>query len=105
MHSNFGSHSFCVLFWLLHVWRYQPEQSTGAYEMANTQDETEMAESYNEGKSDMLPQPEDHFTIKNLLFPSNTEPSPLSGFAVSICASILGETLGHTHIAKSQLYK
>ncbi|XP_053176991.1 high affinity cationic amino acid transporter 1-like [Scomber japonicus] len=75
----------CVL-----VLRYQPELSSAAYEMANTQDEPEIGESYNEGKIDMLPQPEDHFTMKNLLFPSNTEPSPLSGFAVSICTSILG---------------
>ncbi|XP_067451325.1 high affinity cationic amino acid transporter 1-like isoform X1 [Thunnus thynnus] len=74
----------CVL-----VLRYQPEQSIAAYEMANTQDEPE-PESFNEGKIDMLPQPEDRFTIKNLLFPSNTDPSPLSGFAVNICTSILG---------------
>lgn len=59
--------------------------------MANTQDESELAESYNEGNIDMLPQPEDRFTIKNLLFPSNTEPSALSGFAVNICTSVLGE--------------
>lgn len=72
----------CVL-----VLRYQPEQPSAAYEMANTQDEPEMAESYN---IDILPQPEDRFTIKNLFFPSNTEPSPLSGFTVNICTSILG---------------
>ncbi|GAA6232739.1 high affinity cationic amino acid transporter 1-like [Lates japonicus] len=75
----------CVL-----VLRYQPEQPSAAYEMANTQDEAEIAESYNEGNTDMLPQPDDRFTIKNLFFPSNTEPSPLSGFAVNICTSILG---------------
>lgn len=75
----------CVL-----VLRYQPEQPSAAYEMANTQEEAEMTESYNEGNTDMLPQPEDHFTVKNLLFPSNTEPSPLSGFAVNICTSVLG---------------
>ncbi|XP_076591870.1 high affinity cationic amino acid transporter 1-like [Chaetodon auriga] len=75
----------CVL-----VLRYQPENPRGAYEMANTQDEPEIADSYNEGNIDMLPQPEDHFTVKNLLYPSNTEPSPLSGFAVNICTSVLG---------------
>ncbi|XP_065816167.1 high affinity cationic amino acid transporter 1 isoform X2 [Labrus bergylta] len=74
----------CVL-----VLRYQPEQPRAAYEMANTQDDPE-TESFNEGKMDMLPQPDDHFTIKNLLSPSNTEPSPLSGFAVNICTSIIG---------------
>ncbi|XP_031719361.1 high affinity cationic amino acid transporter 1-like isoform X1 [Anarrhichthys ocellatus] len=73
----------CVL-----VLRYQPEQPSVAYEMANTQDEPEMAD--NEGNIDILPQPDDCFTVKNLLFPSNTEPSPLSGFAVNICTSILG---------------
>ncbi|XP_059187084.1 high affinity cationic amino acid transporter 1-like [Centropristis striata] len=75
----------CVL-----VLRYQPEQPSAAYEMANTQDESELAESYNEGNIDMLPQPEDRFTIKNLLCPTNIEPSPLSGFAVNISTSILG---------------
>uniref|UniRef100_A0A3B4WW69 Solute carrier family 7 member 1 n=1 Tax=Seriola lalandi dorsalis TaxID=1841481 RepID=A0A3B4WW69_SERLL len=75
----------CVL-----VLRYQPEQPNVAYEMANTQDEPEIVETYSEGNADMLPQPEDRFTLKNLLFPSNTEPSPLSGFAVNICTSILG---------------
>lgn len=74
---------------LCFVCRYQPEQPSGAYEMANTQDESEMADS--EGNSDMLPQPEDRFTIKNLLSPANSEPSALSGFAVNICTSILGE--------------
>ncbi|XP_069017590.1 high affinity cationic amino acid transporter 1-like [Embiotoca jacksoni] len=75
----------CVL-----VLRYQPEQPNMAYEMANTQDEPDIAESYNEGSIDILPQPDDRFTVKNLLCPSNTEPSPLSGFAVNICTSILG---------------
>uniref|UniRef100_A0A8C4IIX0 Cationic amino acid transporter C-terminal domain-containing protein n=1 Tax=Dicentrarchus labrax TaxID=13489 RepID=A0A8C4IIX0_DICLA len=75
----------CVL-----VLRYQPEHPSMAYEMANTQEEPENPESYNEGSIDMLPQPEDRFTIKNLLYPSNTEPSALSGFAVNICTSILG---------------
>ncbi|KAM6931572.1 high affinity cationic amino acid transporter 1-like isoform 2-T4 [Lycodopsis pacificus] len=73
----------CVL-----VLRYQPEQPSVAYEMANTQDEPEMADS--KGNIDILPQPDDRFTVNNLLFPSNTEPSPLSGFAVNICTSILG---------------
>ncbi|CAJ1065123.1 high affinity cationic amino acid transporter 1-like [Xyrichtys novacula] len=75
----------CVL-----VLRYQPEQPSAVYEMANTQDDSEQAESFSEGKMDMLPQPDDHFTLKNLFMPSNTEPSPLSGFAVNICTSIIG---------------
>ena len=101
MHSSFRSHEVSLTgFDCFAIRRYQPEQSIAAYEMANTQDEPE-PESYNEGKIDMLPQPEDRFTIKNLLFPSNTDPSPLSGFAVNICTSILGET--HTHIAQRKL--
>ncbi|KAL7400436.1 hypothetical protein ABVT39_012307 [Epinephelus coioides] len=75
----------CVL-----VLRYQPEQPSLAYEMANTQDEPELAETDNEGNIDILPQPEDRCTIKNLLFPANTVPSPLSGFAVNICTSVIG---------------
>ncbi|KAM9358959.1 high affinity cationic amino acid transporter 1-like [Symphorus nematophorus] len=75
----------CVL-----VLRYQPEQISGAYEMANTQDDPDIAESFNEGNIDIIPQPEDRFTLKNLLSPANTEPSPLSGFAVNICTSVLG---------------
>lgn len=75
----------CVL-----VLRYQPEQPSLAYEMANTQDEPELAETDNEGNIDILPQPEDRCTIKNLLFPANTVPSPLSGFVVNICTSVIG---------------
>ncbi|XP_043974675.1 high affinity cationic amino acid transporter 1-like isoform X1 [Gambusia affinis] len=71
----------CVL-----ILRYQPEQLSTAYEMANTQDEPE---SYSEGNSDVFPQPEDTVSIKNLLSPSNPEPSPLSGRTVNICTSIL----------------
>ncbi|XP_056297414.1 high affinity cationic amino acid transporter 1-like [Pseudoliparis swirei] len=73
----------CVL-----VLRYQPDQPSVAYKMANTQDEPEMA--FNEENIEILPQPDDRFTIRNLLFPSNTEPSPLSGFTVNICTSIMG---------------
>uniref|UniRef100_A0AAQ4RG67 Cationic amino acid transporter C-terminal domain-containing protein n=1 Tax=Gasterosteus aculeatus aculeatus TaxID=481459 RepID=A0AAQ4RG67_GASAC len=75
----------CVL-----VLRYQPEQPSVAYEMANTQDRTEMAETCNEGNIHILPQPDDRFTIRNLLWPSNSEPSPLSGFSVNICTSVIG---------------
>ncbi|XP_071780830.2 high affinity cationic amino acid transporter 1 [Centroberyx gerrardi] len=75
----------CVL-----VLRYQPEQPSMAYEMANTQDEPDIAEPFNEGTVGFLPEPDDEFTIKNLLSPQNTEPSPLSGFTVNICTSTLG---------------
>ncbi|XP_056138922.1 high affinity cationic amino acid transporter 1-like isoform X2 [Lampris incognitus] len=75
----------CVL-----VLRYQTEQPSMAYEMARTQDEPELSESLNEGTAGFLPEPEDQLSMKNLLFPSNTEPSPRSGFIVNICTSILG---------------
>uniref|UniRef100_A0AAQ5YI65 Cationic amino acid transporter C-terminal domain-containing protein n=1 Tax=Amphiprion ocellaris TaxID=80972 RepID=A0AAQ5YI65_AMPOC len=55
----------CVL-----VLRYQPEQPSLMYQMANTQDDGE-------------------FSFKTLLFPDNPEPSTLSGFSVNICASAL----------------
>ncbi|CAG6000023.1 unnamed protein product [Menidia menidia] len=76
----------CVL-----VLRYQPEQLRRTYEMANTQDEPDITDSYSEGNNGILPQPDDHFTIRNLFFPSNTEPSALSGLSVNICTSLLGE--------------
>ncbi|XP_015246886.1 PREDICTED: high affinity cationic amino acid transporter 1-like [Cyprinodon variegatus] len=75
----------CVL-----VLRYQPEQLSTAYEMANTQDDADISESYIEGNSDISPQSEDTASIKNLLSPSNPEPSPMSGRTVNICTSILG---------------
>ncbi|KAM9734181.1 high affinity cationic amino acid transporter 1-like isoform 2-T5 [Menidia menidia] len=75
----------CVL-----VLRYQPEQLRRTYEMANTQDEPDITDSYSEGNNGILPQPDDHFTIRNLFFPSNTEPSALSGLSVNICTSLLG---------------
>lgn len=57
--------------------------------MTIAHDETESAD--NMGNVDMLPQPDDHATLKNLIFPLNTEPSPLTGFAVKICTGVLGE--------------
>lgn len=86
-HLLFVKH-FMYLTHLFVIWRYQPEQSFEAYEMANTQEDPEIPESYN---VDILPPPEDRFTIKTLLYPLNTEPSPQSGTAVNICTSVLGE--------------
>ncbi|KAM6946083.1 high affinity cationic amino acid transporter 1-like [Aplochiton taeniatus] len=70
----------CVL-----VLRYQPEQPSMAYQMANVQEEADLTESLG-----MLPEAEECFSIRNMLFPSNTEPSTLSGFTVNICTSTLG---------------
>ncbi|XP_037534226.1 high affinity cationic amino acid transporter 1 [Nematolebias whitei] len=75
----------CVL-----VLRYQPVQPSRAYEMANIQDSPDNAESYSEGNSDILPPSEHQFSIKNLVSPSSSEPSPLSGRVVNICTSVLG---------------
>lgn len=53
-----------------------------------TQEELGMTDSYNE---DILPPPEELFTLRNLFVPSCTEPSPQSGCVVSACTCVLGE--------------
>lgn len=73
-------------------YRYQSEQPSMAYQMASTQDEPELVESFNEGSIEILPGAEERFSVKNLLFPENTDPSQLSGFTVNICTSTLGQT-------------
>lgn len=73
----------CVL-----VLRYQPEQPSMVYEMANTQEEADGAESMTEGTIDILPS--ENLSLRNLLFPPNHEPSQRSGSAVNICTSLLG---------------
>ncbi|XP_041114667.1 high affinity cationic amino acid transporter 1-like isoform X1 [Polyodon spathula] len=77
----------CVL-----VLRYQPDQPSLAYQMANTTDESELNESVSNSDSQLgfLPEEEEKCTLKTLLFPQNPNPSRLSGFAVNICASVLG---------------
>lgn len=75
----------CVL-----VLRYQPEQPSLVYQMANTQDEGELSDGISVPSMGMLPGMEEKFSVKTLLFPDNSEPSTLSGFSVNICASVLG---------------
>ncbi|XP_041128046.1 high affinity cationic amino acid transporter 1-like isoform X1 [Polyodon spathula] len=77
----------CVL-----VLRYQPDQPSVAYQMANTTDESELNESVSNSDSQLgfLPEEDEKCTLKTLLFPQNPNPSRLSGFAVNICASVLG---------------
>ncbi|RXN00165.1 High affinity cationic amino acid transporter 1 [Acipenser ruthenus] len=77
----------CVL-----VLRYQPDQPSLAYQMANTTDESELNESVSNSDSQLgfLPEEDAKCTLKTLLFPKNPNPSRLSGFAVNICASVLG---------------
>ncbi|KAJ8280108.1 hypothetical protein GJAV_G00050630 [Gymnothorax javanicus] len=75
----------CVL-----VLRYQPEQPNSVYQMANTQDESEMNESVSARSADILSDVEEHLTIRVVLAPSNREPSAMSGFIVNVCTSLLG---------------
>ncbi|XP_058483010.1 high affinity cationic amino acid transporter 1 [Solea solea] len=75
----------CVL-----VLRYQPEQPTVVYEMANSKEEAEMSDDISVPSVGMLPGLEERFSFKMLLFPDNPEPSSLSGFFVNICASVMG---------------
>ncbi|KAK1168080.1 high affinity cationic amino acid transporter 1-like isoform X1 [Acipenser oxyrinchus oxyrinchus] len=77
----------CVL-----VLRYQPDQPSLAYQMANTTDESELNESVSNSDSQLgfIPEEDEKCTLKTLLFPKNRNPSRLSGFAVNICASVLG---------------
>ena len=71
--------------------RYQPEQPSRAYEAANTQDDMDGLDPQGEVSEGFLPRTEERFTLRNLLFPTNTEPTALSGFSVNICTSTLGE--------------
>ncbi|XP_028838330.1 high affinity cationic amino acid transporter 1 isoform X1 [Denticeps clupeoides] len=75
----------CVL-----VLRYQTEQPSVVYQMASTQEEQDLTESIAAPSISILPGVEERFSLQNLLFPDNTEPSNLSGFIVNICASLLG---------------
>ncbi|KAM8897499.1 high affinity cationic amino acid transporter 1 isoform 1-T2 [Spinachia spinachia] len=75
----------CVL-----VLRYQPEQPSQMYEMANTHEEVELSDSIRVPSMGILPGVEERFSFKTLLFPSHPEPSILSGFSVNICASLMG---------------
>ncbi|XP_059395489.1 high affinity cationic amino acid transporter 1-like isoform X1 [Carassius carassius] len=75
----------CVL-----VLRYQPEQFSQTYHMANTQEEMEMSETISTPSMGILPGIEERFSFKTLIFPDITEPSNLSGFAVNVCVSLLG---------------
>ncbi|KAL7832016.1 hypothetical protein AOLI_G00295640 [Acnodon oligacanthus] len=76
----------CVL-----VLRYQPEQPSVnvQYQIANSQEEAE-PDSISESSSRCLSGAQDSWTLKNLFFPKNTEPSCLSGFTVNVCTSLMG---------------
>nr|XP_046265761.1 high affinity cationic amino acid transporter 1 isoform X1 [Scatophagus argus] len=75
----------CVL-----VLRYQPEQPSMVYHMANTQEEVELSDGISVPSMGILPGVEERFSFKTLLFPDNPQPSTLSGFTVNICAFAIG---------------
>lgn len=71
--------------------RYQPEQPSLVYQMANTQEEVEQSDNISTPSMGILPGVEERLSFNTLLFPNNPEPSALSGFTVNICASLIGE--------------
>ncbi|XP_028976795.1 high affinity cationic amino acid transporter 1 isoform X2 [Esox lucius] len=76
----------CVL-----VLRYQPEHpSSLAYQMASTQEEAELSDGISTPSMDILPGVKEHFSLKTVLFPDNSEPSVLSGFTVNMAVSLMG---------------
>eukprot|EP00063_Salmo_salar_P079029 XP_014053864.1 PREDICTED: high affinity cationic amino acid transporter 1-like [Salmo salar] len=76
----------CVL-----VLRYQPEHpSSSAYQMASTVEEMELSDGISAPSMGILPGVKEHFSLKTVLFPVNTEPSALSGFTVNITVSLMG---------------
>lgn len=83
-------HAFMFMYVCVFL-RYQPDQPSLAYQMANTQEEMELTESIGAPSMGILPGVEERFRLKTLLFPENTEPSHISGFSVNVCTSILGK--------------
>uniref|UniRef100_A0A7N6AUV3 Cationic amino acid transporter C-terminal domain-containing protein n=1 Tax=Anabas testudineus TaxID=64144 RepID=A0A7N6AUV3_ANATE len=75
----------CVL-----VLRYQPDQPSLVYHIANTQEEVELADGISVPSMGILPGVEERFSFRTVLFPQNPEPSTLSGSTVNICASAMG---------------
>ncbi|CAM4362556.1 high affinity cationic amino acid transporter 1 isoform X1 [Lepidochelys kempii] len=77
----------CVL-----VLRYQPEQPNLAYQMASTTEEPDTNESAStsESQAAFLPEEEEKYSIKGILFPPNSDPSRLSGLVVNISSCIIG---------------
>lgn len=83
-----------VLFWFCFPSpRYQPEQPNLAYQMASTTEEPDTNESAStsESQAAFLPEEEEKYSIKGILFPPNSDPSRLSGLVVNISSCIIGE--------------
>lgn len=70
--------------------RYQPDQPSVVYHIANTQEEVELSDGISVPSMGILPGVEERFSVKTLLFPQNPEPSILSGSTVNVCASAMG---------------
>ncbi|XP_038839253.1 high affinity cationic amino acid transporter 1-like isoform X2 [Salvelinus namaycush] len=71
--------------------RYQPEHpSSSAYQMASTVEEMELSDGISAPSMGILPGVKEHFSLKTVLFPDNTEPSALSGYTVNITVSLMG---------------
>ncbi|XP_068123126.1 high affinity cationic amino acid transporter 1 [Hyperolius riggenbachi] len=76
----------CVL-----VLRYQPEQPNLAYQMASTNDDTDIInESVSTSESQAGFLGDEKFTFKSLLYPTNPEPTRLSGSIVNYSAGFIG---------------
>ncbi|XP_023681892.1 high affinity cationic amino acid transporter 1-like [Paramormyrops kingsleyae] len=75
----------CVL-----VLRYQREQPSLVYHMANTQDEGDLSEASSRASSGFPSSAEESLSVRVLVFPKNQEPSHTSGLVVNICAGLLG---------------
>lgn len=82
---------------VLNFARYQPEQPSATYQMANTQEE-ELSDGISAPSMDILPGMEERLSFQTVLFPDNPEPSTLSGFTVNVCASVLGEESQQTPV-------
>ncbi|KAM9332079.1 high affinity cationic amino acid transporter 1 [Pholidichthys leucotaenia] len=75
----------CVL-----VLRYQPEQLSVDYHMANTQEEAEASDRISSHSVGILPDVDQRITFKTVMFPDNIEPSQMSGFTVNVCVPVMG---------------
>uniref|UniRef100_A0A8C6PPK2 Solute carrier family 7 member 1 n=1 Tax=Nothobranchius furzeri TaxID=105023 RepID=A0A8C6PPK2_NOTFU len=72
------------------VLRYQPEHPSMVYHMANSHEEADLVDGISVPSMGILPGVEERFSFSSLLFPTNPEPSSMSGFAVNVCTSLMG---------------
>uniref|UniRef100_A0A1A8QCF2 Solute carrier family 7 (Cationic amino acid transporter, y+ system), member 1 n=1 Tax=Nothobranchius rachovii TaxID=451742 RepID=A0A1A8QCF2_9TELE len=60
------------------------------YHMANSHEEADLVDGISVPSMGILPGVEERFSFSSLLFPTNPEPSSMSGFAVNVCTSLMG---------------